>query len=757
MALEPSLDSNCELAIPAVSLVDGGGILSEPLSSGGSLKKEDNLDPILSMTQLNTNLASGFMNATGVGKSSNLVSPVVHEAVVYMNNFPFTNSTYLPGNAIDKTDPCISLPPSYIRYSSNKPINASSEVKPFSPSDQGQSGRKWQQMENSTTNLSRPESQTCLDSHPVTVKMEPGTPIQMLKKPKIQVNLDNIPGTPIQMLNKPKIQVNLDNIPNQLTSQELLFRGFQDPNPQRKDMINQQREQSQQHQLILPSVPHLKGVRIQVPKQQMRNVLQDLGNKVSFEPVADSRLCSRRLMQYLYHLRNRPHENSIVYWKKFVSEYYAPDSKKRWCFSAYSDDKRHATGHFYPKPVQPWCCDLCGSRSGKGLEATFEALPRVFKTKFDCGILDEILFLDLPRAYFKVTSGLRVLEYRKAIQESIYANFRVIHEGMLQIIFRWDLKILSWKFCVQNHEEYLLRSLVAPQVDQLARAAQKYQNDFQSGVYTSASPEDFNANRDRFVAAGHQLVGSVDLSVVNGLGYPKTLTRFLQIADVLNCMKDLITSSIDTKMGPIESLNNYVRSCKTVDRLDKQGLELSACPRNQPIGNAHHANAYDCGMTVNGLESGLAMSKLDSADFNHQLSRRNASIASMRRKRLDSYFGYPYIRPTCYDSQPLISRLHTDQPPCNLPRSPTGLGTNYQHLIDKMLQEMVAANRGKSWQSANEKINDEAALRTWPLDSSAKNSRLHPTERSDTVSAQTNLANASRIGTSIKTEPRSPV
>lgn len=75
-------------------------------------------------------------------------------------------------------------------------------------------------------------------------------------------------------------------------------------------------------------------------------------------------------------------------------------------------------------------------------EAAFEALPRLFKTKFDSGVLDEILFLDLPRAYLKAPSGLLVLEYRKATQESIYENFRVVHEGKLQIIFRWDLKVL---------------------------------------------------------------------------------------------------------------------------------------------------------------------------------------------------------------------------------------------------------------------------------------------------------------------------
>ncbi|XP_075505852.1 putative transcriptional regulator SLK3 isoform X2 [Primulina tabacum] len=618
--------------------------------------------------------------------------------------------------------------------------------KTFSPLDQGGPGRKRQQMENSTasTNLSRPELHACLESLPVRIKKETGTPVQMLKKPRIDVNRENIP--------------------HQQTVQELLF-----CNPQLKEMIDQQREQNQQHRVILPSVPHRRGVQMQVPEQQMRNMQQDLGNKVSFGTLIDSSLCSRRLMQYLYHLRNRPRDNNIVYWKKFVSEYYAPDSCKRWCFSTYSDDKRHAVGVFYPKPMEPWCCDICNSRSGKGLEAVFEALPRLFKTKFDSGVLDEILFLDLPRAYLKVPSGLLVLEYRKATQESIYENFRVVHEGKLQIIFRWDLKILSWEFCVQNHEEYLLRSLVAPQVDQLACSAEKYQNDIQNGVSMSVSSEDFRANCDRFVVAGHQLARSMDLSVVNCLGYPKTFTRLLQIAEVLNSMKDLMAFSTERKTGPIESLNTYVQSSKTMDQLEKQGMKLFAGPQNQPIGHEHHANEYGCRVTDNELVSGPEKLTLDLADFNHRLFRRNASIASMRRKGVDSYFADPSIRSTCYDSLPLIPRLQSDQPPCNLPRSPSGLGKNYhQHLIDKMLQEMVAANKGRSLQYANEKINNETAP-SWPSDKNAENNRLHSTERSNVASDQTNLANASRKtiphgslqtysgGTNVKTEPRSPV
>ena len=88
-----------------------------------------------------------------------------------------------------------------------------------------------------------------------------------------------------------------------------------------------------------------------------------------------------------------------------------------------------------------------------------------------------------------------MLEYGKAVQESVYEQLRVVREGQLRIIFSQDLKvsedvnlifsclavsivcickllahivlllqILSWEFCARRHEELLPRRLVAPQV-----------------------------------------------------------------------------------------------------------------------------------------------------------------------------------------------------------------------------------------------------------------------------------------------------
>lgn len=67
-------------------------------------------------------------------------------------------------------------------------------------------------------------------------------------------------------------------------------------------------------------------------------------------------------------------------------------------------------------------------------------LPRLNKIKFDSGVLDELLFLDLPRES-KLPSGMMLLEYAKATLQSIHENIHVIQEGQLQIMFTADLKV----------------------------------------------------------------------------------------------------------------------------------------------------------------------------------------------------------------------------------------------------------------------------------------------------------------------------
>nr|GEW35210.1 hypothetical protein [Tanacetum cinerariifolium] len=95
--------------------------------------------------------------------------------------------------------------------------------------------------------------------------------------------------------------------------------------------------------------------------------------------------------------------------------------------------------------------------------ATFEVLPRLNEIKFSSGVIDERWCLGLPREC-RFNSEITMVEYEKAVQQSVYEQLQVVHEGRLKVFFTRDLKILSWEFCSRRHEKLLPRRLIVPQV-----------------------------------------------------------------------------------------------------------------------------------------------------------------------------------------------------------------------------------------------------------------------------------------------------
>ena len=69
-----------------------------------------------------------------------------------------------------------------------------------------------------------------------------------------------------------------------------------------------------------------------------------------------------------------------------------------------------------------------------------EVLPRLYKIKYDSGTQEELLYVDMPREY-QNASGQIVLDYTKAIQESVFDQLRVVRDGHLRIVFSSDLKV----------------------------------------------------------------------------------------------------------------------------------------------------------------------------------------------------------------------------------------------------------------------------------------------------------------------------
>ncbi|KAK4802351.1 hypothetical protein SAY86_000554 [Trapa natans] len=305
--------------------------------------------------------------------------------------------------------------------------------------------------------------------------------------------------------------------------------------------------QLKQRQQLMKAIPQQRGQFS--PQIQQQNLPLRSAVKPAYEPGT----CARLLTQYMYHQQHRPEDNNIEFWRKFVTKYFAPNAKKKWCVSMYGSG-RPTTGVF---PQDVWHCEICKQKPGRGFEATFEVLPRLFKIKYESGTVEELLFVDMPCEY-QNSSGQIVLDYAKAIQESVFEQLRVVRDGQLRVVFSQDLKICSWEFCARHHEELIPRRLLIPQVNQLGAAAQEYQATSQNASPNLSVPELQN-NCNMFLTSARQLAKALEVPLVNELGYTKRYVRCLQISEVVNCMKDLIDYSKETGSGPMESLVKFPR------------------------------------------------------------------------------------------------------------------------------------------------------------------------------------------------------
>ncbi|XP_038994399.1 probable transcriptional regulator SLK2 isoform X2 [Hibiscus syriacus] len=569
-----------------------------------------NLGPILG--DMNSALLNGVANSGPSVGASSLVTDA---------NSALSGGPHLQRSASFNTESYMRLPASPMSFSSNNIGMSGSSVVDGSSvgqlgSHQDPSVRQMQQGASTATSL------PALQTEHVSLPMGPRVPGSFMQDPN---NL-------YQVQKKPRLDIKQEDILEQQVLQQLLQRQdsmqLQARNPQLQALFQQQRLRQQQQ--ILQSMPPSQRAQLQQQQMQQQGMQQVAGMKRPF----DGGVCARRLMQYLYHQRQRPSDNTFAYWRKFVAEYYSPRAKKRWCLSMYENVGSHALGVFPQAAMDAWHCDICGSKSGRGFEATFEVLPRLNEIKFGSGVVDELLFLDLPRES-RFPSGIMMLEYGKAVQESVYEQLRVVREGQLRIIFTQDLKILSWEFCARRHEELFPRRLVAPQVNQLLQVAHKCQSTISEGGSEGVSQQDLQTNGNMVLTAGRQLVKSLELQSLNDLGFSKRYVRCLQIAEVVNSMKDLIDFCREHKVGPIDGLKNYPRHASAA-KLQMQKMQLAntqVLPTDRNTLNKlmalHPGISYPMGssqqqMVGRGPLSGSAQAAMALSNYQNMLSRQNS-------------------------------------------------------------------------------------------------------------------------------------
>ncbi|XP_072986632.1 probable transcriptional regulator SLK2 [Typha latifolia] len=268
-------------------------------------------------------------------------------------------------------------------------------------------------------------------------------------------------------------------------------------------------------------------------------------------------LCLQRLGQFINHLQYQQRDNSMSSWRMFVETFFARQAKKRWCFSSYEKVGTHMHGVKENVSFKgAWRCNICGSESGKGFEAVFEALPRLYQIEFQSGIMDEPLSLGMLRQY-RLLSGMTMIVDENTSQESVFNYHRVIHKGQLCIIFTPTLKIYSWEFCVRQHEKYVLYKMVETKADKLMQVFQMYKAAASGSGSTVASSGVSEAIYETFTEASCELARSLELPPLNVYGYADQFAQCLELADVASRMVELMDFSQKYNMGAIESLNTY--------------------------------------------------------------------------------------------------------------------------------------------------------------------------------------------------------
>ncbi|KAE8662117.1 putative transcriptional regulator SLK1 [Hibiscus syriacus] len=579
----------------------------------------------------------GDMNSAVLNGVATSGPSVGESSLVTDANSALSGGPHLQRSASFNTESYVRLPASPMSFSSNNiSISGSSVADGSSVGQQGSHQDPSVQMQNSqllqqgaSTASSLPASQTGQVSLPMG--------------PRVLGSFMQDPNNLSQVQKKPRLDIKQEDILQQQVLQQLVQRQdsmqLQSRNPQLQALIQQQRLRQQQQ--ILQSMAPLQRAQLQQQYQmQLRQQLQQQGMQqvAGMKRPFDGGVCANRLMQHLYHQRQRPPDNTFAYWRKFVAEYYSPRAKKRWCLSLYDNAGSHALGVFPQAVKDAWHCDICGSKSGRGFEATFEVLPRLNEIKFGSGVVDELLFLDLPREC-RFPSGIMMLEYGKAVQESVYEQLRVVREGQLRVIFTQDLKILSWEFCARRHEELFPRRLIAPQVNQLLQIAQKCQSTISEGGSEGVSLQDLQTNSNMVLTAGRQLVKSLELKSLNDLGFSKRYVRCLQIAEVVSSMKDLIDFCREHKVGPIDGLKNYpqhasaarlqMQKMQEMEQLvNAQGLPTDRNTFNKLMalhpGISNPMGGSQQQMVGRGALSGSAQAAMALSNYQNMLSRQNS-------------------------------------------------------------------------------------------------------------------------------------
>ncbi|KAK4359852.1 hypothetical protein RND71_022081 [Anisodus tanguticus] len=248
--------------------------------------------------------------------------------------------------------------------------------------------------------------------------------------------------------------------------------------------------------------------------------------------------CVQRLNQYIYRQQQRPSDNNIEFWSNLAAEFFAPNAKKRLCLS--SNKRRQQIGCIFPQ--EAWCCEICKVRPAAGFEISAEVLPRLCKIKFESGMLEELLYMDIPEECY-TPSGHIVLNYAKVTEESVYEAARVFLN---------------------------LSKMIDEKTSFLRLHCDRFVSGNSAVLFT------------RFASSIRGMARVMDKSLIDDLGYTKRYVRCLQTSEIVNSMKDLMDYGKKYGIGPAEAMARIHRQSTASRVIPMHNSGAEEGPR-QPI------------------------------------------------------------------------------------------------------------------------------------------------------------------------------
>ncbi|RUS17400.1 LIM-domain binding protein-domain-containing protein, partial [Endogone sp. FLAS-F59071] len=253
-----------------------------------------------------------------------------------------------------------------------------------------------------------------------------------------------------------------------------------------------------------------------------------------------------RLLQYNEQLPKGAQAADINFWRKFIADFYSENGVMKY------------------ELVDPI------KSQKRNFELTTALLPRFYQINFDSGVQSIQMTIEDSKDYL-LSTGAPIVECGLA---SLYYHFRngclVVARGRLRVTFSPAFKIDTWEFWTAAHTEYIPRSAVVPRESQQKSPAMETKEGVMAKIQQQGKQQQGEGSWDY-----------IPESSVNEFGITLKAMRCLEIAEVVGRMKDLITYSVSTNTGPIQSLAKLAQRFREQPRLPNQPGMIS----NPLVGN----------------------------------------------------------------------------------------------------------------------------------------------------------------------------